>query len=139
MEARNFVKLYHYKEYLGEIENIINSTSLEIRESDKDIIIPRIKRMKNKTYYIRNTQPQLAKSVKIIADSLTDAYSSPSFLNECNITTIYIITSRFLDILKWARGEERKNKLKELKLQVEEQKPPAQLTFTNLINSTLNI
>ena len=138
METRNFIKLYHYKEYLGEIVSIINSRSLRMRKTEIDFI-PRIRRMKSKTQWIKNTQPQLARSVKVIADCLTDAYSSPSFLNECNITTIYIITSAFLDILKWARGEERKSKLEELKLQVEEQKPPAQLTFTNLINSALNI
>ena len=132
-------KLYHYKEYLEAIENIINPTSWEIQVTDLDSVLPQIQRMRNRTYYIMNTQPELARGVKTIADCLKEVYSTPSLMNKFHITTLYIITSRFLGILKWARGEVRKNKLEDLKIQVEEQKPPAQHTFTRLINSVLNM
>ena len=133
------VKLYHYTEYLETIDNIISSTSLETRERDKDINIPRIQRMKNRTYYIRNTQPELARGMKIIADCLIDLYNNPSFLNSLHVTTTYVIVSRFSYILQFKKGEERTSELEDLKTQVEEQKPPAQHTFRNLINSILHV
>ena len=95
--------------------------------------------MRHRTYYIRNTQPELARGIKTIADCLIDLYSTPSLLNEFHVLTIMVIASRFYFILQYKKGEERKNQLKDLKIQVEEQKPLPQETFTQLINNILNM
>ena len=133
------VKLYHYTEFMETIADIISSTSLETRERDKDTTIPKIQRMREKTYFIRNTHPELARGIKIIADCLTDLYNNRSLLNCFHVATLYVIASRFCYTLRYKHGEERKNQLKDLKAQVEEQKPLEQNTFRNLINSILNM
>ena len=95
--------------------------------------------MRNRTYYIRNTHPELARGIKTIADCLIDLYSEPSLLNDFYVLTIYVISSRFYFILRFKKGEERQRQLEDLKLQVEEQKPLPQATFTELINNILNM
>ena len=135
----NTVKLYHYAEFMDTIAEIISSTSLETRERDKEITISKFQRVKERTYFIRNTHPELARGIKTIADCLIDLYNQPSFLNCFHVSTLYVITSRFSYILRYKWGEERKNQLRDLKTQVEEQKPLEQLTFTQLINNTLNM
>ena len=133
------VKLYHYAEFMDTIADIISSTSLGTRERDKEIAISKFQRVKERTYFIRNTHPELARGIKTIADCLIDLYNQPSFLNCFHVSTLYVITSRFSYILRYKWGEERKNQLRDLKTQVEEQKPLEQLTFTQLINNTLNM
>ena len=133
------VKLYHYAEFMDTIAEIISSTSLETRERDKEITISKFQRVKERTYYIRNTHSELARGIKTIADCLIDLYNKPSFLNCFHVSTLYVITSRFSYILRYKWGEERRNQLRDLKTQVEEQKPLEQLTFTQLINNTLNM
>ena len=133
------VKLYHYAEFMDTIADIISSTSLETRERDKEITISKFQRVKERTYYIRNTHPELARGIKTIADCLIDLYNQPSFLNCFHVSTLYVITSRFSYILRYKWREERKNQLRDLKTQVDEQKPLEQLTFTQLINNTLNM
>ena len=133
------VKIYHYTEFMNTISNIIDSTSMEARATNRDITIPKLQRMRNRTYYIRNTQPELARGIKIIADCLIDLYSELSLLNDFYVLTICVIASRFYFILRFKKGEERQNQLEDLKIQVEEQKPLPQVTFTELINSILNM
>ena len=133
------VKLYHYTEFMDTINNIINSTSMDDLPSIREITIPRLQRMRHKTYYIRNTQPELSKGIKIIADCLIDLYSTPCLLHEFHVLTIMVIASSFYMILQFEKGAERQRKLEDLKLQVEEQKPLPQETFTQLINNILNM
>ena len=133
------VKLYHYKEFMDTISHIIESTSMEAREANTEITIPRLQRMKNRTFYIRNTHPELARGIKIITDCLINLYNQPSLLNCFHVSTLYVITSRFSFILRHKWGEDRRNQLRDLKTQVEEQKPLEQLTFTQLINNLLNM
>ena len=133
------VKMHHYSEFMDTLADIISSTSLETRHRDTEITIPKIQRMREKTYFIRNTHPELARGIKIIADCLIDLYNKPSFLNCFHVSTLYVITSRFSFILRYNKGGERKSQLRDLKTQVEEQKPLEQLTFTQLINNTLNM
>ena len=133
------VKLYHYTEFMDTINNIINSTSMDDLPSIREITIPRLQRMRHKTYYIRNTQPELSRGIKIIADCLIDLYSTPCLLHEFHVLTIMVIASRFYMILQFEKRTGRQRKLEDLKLQVEEQKPLPQETFTQLINSILNM
>jgi hypothetical protein len=133
------VKLYHYTEFMDTINNIINSTSMDELSSIREITIPRLQRMRHRTYYIRNTQPELSRGIKTIADCLIDLYSTPSLLSQFHVITIKIISWRFSFILQHKKGEERQRQLEDLKLQVEEQKPLPQATFTELINSILNM
>ena len=133
------VKLYHYTEFMDTINHIIQSTSMDEISSIRETTIPRLQRMRHRTYYIRNTQPELARGIKIIADCLIDLYSTPSLLNEFHVLTIMVIASRFYMILQFEKGAERQRKLEDLKLQVEEQKPLPQETFTQLINIILNM
>ena len=95
--------------------------------------------MRHKTYYIRNTQPELSKGIKIIADCLIDLYSTPCLLHEFHVLTIMVIASRFYMILQFKKGADRQRDLEDLKIQVEEQKPLPQETFTQLINNILNM
>ena len=133
------VKLYHYTAFMDTISHIIDSTSMDDTQPIRELTILRLQRMRHKTYYIRNTQPELARGIKTIADCLTDLYSTPSLLNEFHILTIKVISWRFSFILQHKKGEDRKNQLKDLKIQVEEQKPLEQTTFTQLINHILNM
>ena len=133
------VKLYHYTEFMDTINHIINSTSMDELSSIREITIPRLQRMRHRTYYIRNTQPELARGIKTIADCLIDLYSTPCLLHEFHVLTIMVIASRFYMILQFEKGAERQRKLEDLKLQVEEQKPLPQATFTELINNILNM
>ena len=133
------VKLYHYKEFMDTISHIIDSTSMEAREANREITIPRLQRMKNRTFYIRNTHPELARGIQTIADCLIDLYSYPSLLHDFYVLTIKVISWRFYYILQFKKGEERQKELEDLKLQVEEQKPLPQATFTELINNILNM
>ena len=133
------VKLYHYTEFMDTISNIIDSTSMEAREANREITIPRLQRMKNRTFYIRNTHPELARGIQTIADCLIDLYSYPSLLHDFYTLTIQDISWRFHYILQFKKGEERQKELEDLKLQVEEQKPLPQATFTELINNILNM
>ena len=133
------VKLYHYTEFMDTINNIINSTSMDDLSSIREITIPRLQRMRHKTYYIRNTQPELSRGIKIIADCLIDLYSTPCLLHEFHVLTIMVIASRFYMILQFEKGADRQRNLEDLKLQVEEQKPLPQETFTQLINNILNM
>ena len=133
------VKLYHYTEFMDTISNLIDSTSMEARETNRETTIPRLQRMRHRTYYIRNTQPELSRGIKIIADCLIDLYSTPCLLHEFHVLTIMVIASRFYMILQFEKGTNRQRKLEDLKLQVEEQKPLPQETFTQLINNILNM
>ena len=133
------VKLYHYTEFMDTINHIIDSTSMDDTSSIREMTIPRLQRMRHRTYYIRNTQPELARGIKTIADCLIDLYSTPSLLNEFHVLTIMVIASRFYMILQFEKGTDRQRKLEDLKLQVEEQKPLPQETFTQLINNILNM
>ena len=133
------VKLYHYTEFMDTINHIIKSTSMDEISSIREITIPRLQRMRHRTYYIRNTQPELSRGIKIIADCLIDLYSTPCLLHEFHVLTIMVIASRFYMILQFEKGTDRQRKLEDLKLQVEEQKPLPQETFTQLINSILNM
>ena len=133
------VKLYHYTEFMDTINNIINSTSMDELSSIREITIPRLQRMRHRTYYIRNTQPELSRGIKIIADCLIDLYSTPCLLHEFHALTIMVIASRFYMILQFKKGADRQRNLEDLKLQVEEQKPLPQETFTQLINNILNM
>ena len=133
------VKLYHYTDFLDTINQIIDSTSMDDISSIREITIPRLQRMRHRTYYIRNTQPELARGIKTIANCLIDLYSTPSLLSECHLITIKSITWRFSFTLQHKKGEDRKTQLKDLITQVEEQKPLEQLTFTQLINHLLNM
>ena len=133
------VKLYHYTEFMDTINNIINSTSMDELSSIREITIPRLQRMRHRTYYIRNTQPELSRGIKIIADCLIDLYSTPCLLHEFHVLTIMVIASRFYMILQFKKGADRQRNLEDLKLQVEEQKPLPQETFTQLINNILNM
>ena len=130
---------YHYTEFMDTINNIINSTSMDKLSSIKEITIPRLQRMRHRTYYIRNTQPELSKGIKTIADCLIDLYSTPCLLHEFHVLTIMVIASRFYMILQFKKGADRQRNLEDLKLQVEEQKPLPQETFTQLINNILNM
>ena len=133
------VKLYHYTEFMDTINHIIESTSMDEISSIREITIPRLQRMRHRTYYIRNTQPELSRGIKIIADCLIDLYSTPCLLHEFHVLTIMVIASRFYMILQFKKGADRQRNLEDLKLQVEEQKPLPQETFTQLINSILNM
>ena len=133
------VKLYHYTEFMDTINHIIKSTSMDEISSIREITIPRLQRMRHRTYYIRNTQPELSRGIKIIADCLIDLYSTPCLLHEFHVLTIMVIASRFYMILQFEKGTDRQRKLEDLKLQVEEQKPLPQETFTQLINNILNM
>ena len=133
------VKLYHYTEFMDTINHIINSTSMDELSSIREITIPRLQRMRHRTYYIRNTQPELSKGIKTIADCLIDLYSTPCLLHEFHVLTIMVIASRFYMILQFKKGADRQRNLEDLKLQVEEQKPLPQETFTQLINNILNM
>jgi hypothetical protein len=133
------VKMHHYSEFMDTLADIISSTSLETRHRDTEITIPKFQRVKERTYFIRNTHPELARGIKTIADCLINLYKHPSFLNCFHVTTLYVITSRFSFILQHKRGEDRKNQLRDLRTQVEEQKPLEQLTFIQLINHLLNM
>ena len=133
------VKLYHYTEFMDTINNIINSTSMDELSSIREITIPRLQRMRHRTYYIRNTQPELSRGIKTIADCLIDLYSTPCLLHEFHVLTIMVIASRFYMILQFKKGADRQRNLEDLKLQVEEQKPLPQETFTQLINNILNM
>ena len=133
------VKLYHYTEFMDTINHIIKSTSMDEISSIREITIPRLQRMRHRTYYIRNTQPELSRGIKIIADCLIDLYSTPCLLHEFHVLTIMVIASRFYMILQFKKGADRQRNLEDLKLQVEEQKPLPQETFTQLINNILNM
>ena len=133
------VKLYHYTEFMDTINHIIDSTSMDEISSIRETTIPRLQRMKHRTYYIRNTQPELSRGIKIIADCLIDLYSTPCLLHEFHVLTIMVIASRFYMILQFKKGADRQRNLEDLKLQVEEQKPLPQETFTQLINNILNM
>ena len=133
------VKLYHYTDFMDTINQIIDSTSMDDISSIREITIPRLQRMRHRTYYIRNTQPELARGIKTIANCLIDLYSTPSLLSEFHVLTIKIISWRFSFILQHKKGEDRKNQLKDLITQVEEQKPLEQLTFIQLINHLINM
>ena len=133
------VKLYHYTDFMDTIYQTIESTSMDDISSIREITIPRLQRMRHRTYYIRNTQPELARGIKTLANCLIDLYSTPSLLSECHLITIQHISWRFNFILQHKKGEDRKNQLKDLITQVEEQKPLEQLTFTQLINHILNM
>ena len=133
------VKLYYYTEFMDTIDHIIESTSMNERTTNREITIPRLQRMRHRTYYIRNTHPELARGIKTIADCLIDLYSTPSLLNEFHVLTISVIASRFYFILRYDNREERQRQLEDLKIQVEEQKPLPQATFTELINKILNM
>ena len=133
------VKLYHYTEFMDTINHIIQSTSMDEISSIREITIPRLQRMRHRTYYIRNTQPELSRGIKIIADCLIDLYSTPCLLHEFHVLTIMVIASRFYMILQFKKGADRQRNLEDLKLQVEEQKPLPQETFTQLINNILNM
>ena len=133
------VKLYHYTEFMDTINHIVDSTCMDDISAIREMTIPRLQRMRHRTYYIRNTQPELARGIKTIADCLIDLYSTPSLLNEFHVLTIRVIASRFYMILQFEKGAERQRKLEDLKLQVEEQKPLPQATFTELINTILNM
>ena len=133
------VKLYHYTEFMDTINHIINSTSMDELSSIREITIPRLQRMRHRTYYIRNTQPELSKGIKTIADCLIDLYSTPCLLHEFHVLTIMVIASRFYMILQFKKGADRQRNLEDLKIQVEEQKPLPQETFTQLINNILNM
>ena len=133
------VKLYHYTEFMDTINHIIESTSMDEISSIREITIPRLQRMRHRTYYIRNTQPELSRGIKIIADCLIDLYSTPCLLHEFHVLTIMVIASRFYMILQFKKGADRQRNLEDLKLQVEEQKPLPQETFTQLINNILNM
>ena len=133
------VKLYHYTKFMDTINHIIESTSMDEISSIREMTIPRLQRMRHRTYYIRNTQPELARGIKTIADCLIDLYSTPSLLNEFHVLTIKVISWRFSFILQHKKGEDRKNQLRDLRTQVEEQKPLEQLTFTQLIDHLLNM
>ena len=133
------VKLYHYTEFMETIDQIIESTSMDDISSIREITIPRLQRMRHRTYYIRNTQPELARGIKTLANCLIDLYSTPSLLSECHLITLHNILWRFSFILQHKKGEDRKTQLKDLITQVEEQKPLEQLTFTQLINHLLNM
>ena len=133
------VKLYHYTEFMDTINHIINSTSMDELSSIREITIPRLQRMRHRTYYIRNTQPELSKGIKTIADCLIDLYSTPCLLHEFHVLTIMVIASRFYMILQFKKGADRQRDLEDLKIQVEEQKPLPQETFTQLINHILNM
>ena len=131
--------MHHYAEFMDTLAEIISSTSLETRHRDREITIPKFQRVKERTYFIRNTHPELARGIKTIADCLIDLYNKPSLLYCFHVSTLYVITSRFSFILRHKWGEDRKNQLRDLKTQVEEQKPLEQLTFTQLINNTHNM
>ena len=133
------VKLYHYTEFMDTINHIVDSICMDDISAIREMTIPRLQRMRHRTYYIRNTQPELARGIKTIADCLIDLYSTPSLLNEFHVLTIMVIASRFYMILQFEKGAERQRKLEDLKLQVEEQKPLPQETFTQLINHILNM
>ena len=133
------VKLYHYTEFMDTINHIIQSTSMDEISSIREITIPRLQRMRHRTYYIRNTQPELSRGIKTIADCLIDLYSTPCLLHEFHVLTIMVIASRFYMILQFKKGADRQRNLEDLKLQVEEQKPLPQETFTQLINNILNM
>ena len=133
------VKLYHNTEFMDTINHIINSTSMDELSSIREITIPRLQRMRHRTYYIRNTQPELSRGIKTIADCLIDLYSTPCLLHEFHVLTIMVIASRFYMILQFKKGADRQRNLEDLKLQVEEQKPLPQETFTQLINNILNM
>ena len=133
------VKLYHYTDFMDTINQIIESTSMDDISSIREMTLPRLQRMRHRTYYIRNTQPELARGIKTIADCLIDLYSTPSLLSEFHVITIKIISWRFSFILEHKKGEDRKNQLQDLITQVEEQKPLEQLTFIQLINHLLNM
>ena len=133
------VKLYHYTDFMDTINQIIESTSMDDISSIREITIPRLQRMRHRTYYIRNTQPELARGIKTLANCLIDLYSTPSLLSECHLITLQNISWRFSFILQHKKGEDRKTQLKDLITQVEEQKPLEQLTFTQLINHLLNM
>ena len=133
------VKLYHYTDFMDTINEITESTSMDDIPSIREITIPRLQRMRHRTYYIRNTQPELARGIKTLANCLIDLYSTPSLLSECHLITLHNILWRFNFILQHKKGEDRKTQLKDLITQVEEQKPLEQLTFTQLINHLLNM
>ena len=133
------VKLYHYTEFMDTINHIIQSTSMDEISSIREITIPRLQRMRHRTYYIRNTQPELSRGIKTIADCLIDLYSTPCLLHEFHVLTIMVIASRFYMILQFKKGADRQRDLEDLKIQVEEQKPLPQETFTQLINHILNM
>ena len=133
------VKLYHYIDFIDSINEITESTSMDDISSIREITIPRLQRMRHRTYYIRNTQPELSRGIKIIADCLIDLYSTPCLLHEFHVLTIMVIASRFYMILQFKKGADRQRNLEDLKLQVEEQKPLPQETFTQLINNILNM
>ena len=98
------VKLYHYTEFMDTINHIINSTSMDELSSIREITIPRLQRMRHRTYYIRNTQPELSKGIKTIADCLIDLYSTPCLLHEFHVLTIMVIASRFYMILQFKKA-----------------------------------
>ena len=102
------VKLYHYTEFMDTINHIIDSTSMDNRTAIRETTIPRLQRMRHRTYYIRNTQPELARGIKTIADCLIDLYSTPSLLNEFHVLTIMVIASRFYTILQFEKGAKGK-------------------------------
>ena len=103
MEARNFIKLHHYKTYLREITGIINSRYVMVAEI-QDNIKPRIREMKYKTQWIRNSCPQLARTVNIIGDFLMETHDTGSPRSEGSITMVQVVTRLLLDILKEAIG-----------------------------------
>ena len=139
MEARNFIKLHHYKTYLREITGIINSRYVMVAEIQNEIK-PRIMEMKYKTQWIRNSCPQLARSVNVIGDFLMETHDSGSPRSEGSITMVQVVTKLLLDILKEQIGTENRNRaLEDLRKRVEEHLPPLSLTFTNLINSAMDI
>ena len=102
------VKLYHYTDFMDTIDQIIESTSMDDISSIREITIPRLQRMRHRTYYIRNTQPELARGIKTLANCLIDLYSTPSLLSECHLITIKHISWRFNFILQHKKGEDRK-------------------------------
>ena len=100
------VKLYHYKEFMDTISHIIDSTSMEARETNREITIPRLQRMKNRTFYIRNTHPELARGIQTIADCLIDLYSYPSLLHD------FYTLRHFLEVSLHTTIQKRRGKTK---------------------------
>ena len=82
---------------------------------------------------------EMERGIKTLANCLIDLYSTPCLLHEFHALTIMVIASRFYMILQFKKGADRQRNLEDLKLQVEEQKPLPQETFTQLINNILNM
>ena len=100
------------KTFLVDVRNCFlqccgSATSMDEISSIRETTIPRLQRMRHRTYYIRNTQPELSRGIKIIADCLIDLYSTPCLLHEFHVLTIMVIASRFYMILQFKKGADR--------------------------------